>query len=481
MDKLQNYIDGKTVAPLSGAYTDIINPATGEAYVQAPLSGQQDVDAAFEAAARAFATWSRTTPGERSLLLFRVADALEAHKDELVDAECRNTGKPLSFMRDAEFPGSIAHLRFYAAAARDLRGLAGGSFLSGHESTVRREPVGVCGLVSPWNYPLNMGVWKFGPAIAAGNTVVLKPSDTTPVTLLMAAKIIGEIVPPGVLNVVAGDRDTGRLIVAHPTPQLISVTGSERAGMEISAAAASDLKRVSLELGGKAPVLVFDDVDVPTTARSIAGAGFLNAGQDCEAATRLLVADAVYDEFVDELVAAAEATTYGPPSQEGVDYGALNSLAQLDKVEGFITRLPDHARVLSGGKVDRKDGGYYFQPTIVVDVEQDDEIVQEEVFGPVITVQRFHTEEEAVRLANDVRFGLAAGVWTQNHDRVLRTSAGLDFGKVWVNCHLEVAAEMPNSGFKHSGHGNDLSVYALEEYTRLKHVMSAVAQYPRSI
>ena len=333
----------------------------------------------------------------------------------------------------------------------------------------------MCGLVSPWNYPLNMSVWKFGPAIAAGNTVVLKPSDTTPVTTLMAASIIGEILPPGVFNVVAGDRDTGRLLVAHPTPALISVTGSERAGIEISGAAAADLKRVSLELGGKAPVLVFDDVDVAAAAAEIAQAGFLNAGQDCEAACRVLVAEPVYDEFVQHLVrAGARRLTYGPQDAEGAAFGALNSAAHLVKVEGFVDRLPGHARVLTGGHADRTGGGFFFPPTVVAGVRQDDEIVQEEVFGPVITVQPFLSEAEAVQLANDVRFGLAAGLWTRDHERVLRvSSAQLEFGKVWVNCHLVVAAEMPNSGYKHSGHGNDMSVLAIEEYTRVKHVSRA--------
>lgn len=475
MEMLKNYIDGKALAPLSGEYTDIVNPATGVAYVKAPLSGQADVDAAFGAAAQAFKTWRRTTPGERSLLLFRVADALEARIDEFVEAECLNTGKPVAFVRDAEFPGTIEHLRFYAAAARDLRGLAGGSFLLGFESTVRREPVGVCGLVSPWNYPLNMAVWKFGPAIAAGNTVVLKPSDTTPVTSLLAAQIIGEILPPGVLNIIAGTRETGRMLVAHPTPELISVTGSERAGIEVSTSAAADLKRVSLELGGKAPVLVFADVDIEQTAQNIAGAGFLNAGQDCEAACRVLVAAEVHDEFVDALIRAAEGTLFGPPEKTDATYGPLNSAEHLTKVESFFSDLPDHASVRTGGQADHSDGGFYFQPTVVTGVQQRDRIVQEEVFGPVITVQPFSTEDEAVALANDVRFGLAAGLWTTNHDRVLRVSSELDFGKVWVNCHLEVAAEMPNTGYKHSGHGNDLSVLAIEEYTRVKHVMSAVA------
>jgi betaine-aldehyde dehydrogenase len=474
MDRLQNYINGKLVPPHSGRYAPVIDPSTGEAYLEAPLSSAYDIDLACRSAQDAFAQWRRTTPGERSLLLFRAADILEAHKDELVDAECLNTGKPRHVMAEEEFPGIVDHLRFYAAAARDLRGLASGSFATGYESSVRREPLGVCGQVAPWNYPLNMGLWKFGPALAAGNTVVLKPSDTTPVTTYLAAKLIGDLFPPGVFNVVIGDRDTGRALVDHPVPALISVTGSERAGIEVSRAGAEDLKRVHLELGGKAPVLVFDDVDVADTAAQIVEVAYFNAGQDCEAPCRLLVADGIYDRFVDALVERAQATRYGAPDDPAAQYGPLNSAAHLAKVEGFFERLPDHAVVRCGGKADRAGGGYFFQPTVVTDVRQSDEIVQEEVFGPVITVQRFSDEAEAVRLANDVRFGLAAGVWTHQHERVLRVSDALDFGKVWVNCHLVISPDMPNNGYRHSGNGNDLSVYAIEEYTRVKHVMSYV-------
>lgn len=473
LTQLRNHIGGESVPPRDGTYTRVVNPATGEEYLEAPLSRSADVDDAFAAAAGAFESWRRTTPGERSLLLFRAADALERHRDELVAAECTNTGKSIRGMRDEEFPAAIEHLRFYAAAARDIRGLAGGSYLAGHHSTVRREPVGVCGQVAPWNYPLFMAIWKFGPALAAGNAVVLKPSDTTPVSALIAAGILAEVLPPGVLNVLAGDRDTGRLIVAHPIPQLVSITGSERAGVEVAGAAAAGLKRVSLELGGNAPVLVFDDVDIATAAKEIATAGFLNAGQDCEAATRILVADAIVDDFSAALVEHAESVTYGPPDQDA-DYGPLNSAAQLDRVAGFVSRLPAHATVVTGGHPDRRDGGFFFEPTVIAGVKQDDEIVQEEVFGPVVTLQRFSDEREALDLANGVRFGLAASVWTRDHDRVLRVTEGLDFGKVWVNCHLIVAADMPNNGFKHSGHGNDVSLLAIEEYTRVKHVMSAV-------
>lgn len=473
MDRLQNFINGQPVEPRSRAYSEVIDPSTGTAYLEAPVSNAEDVDDAVRAAAEAFSTWRLTTPGERSLMLFRAADAIEAHAEALCAAESRNTGKPLRVMREEEFPGIVEHIRFFAAAARDFRGLASGSYVTGYDSSLRREPIGVCGQVAPWNYPLNMGVWKFGPAIAAGNTVVLKPSDTTPVTTVMVAEILQDILPPGVFNVVVGDRDTGRALVAHPVPRLVSVTGSERAGIEVATSAASDLKKVSLELGGKAPVLVFGDVNVGSVAADIASAAFFNAGQDCEAATRILVSHEIYEEFVSEFTRQAKGKTYGPPDQD-VDFGPLNSEQHLSKVQGFIERLPRHATVLLGGEADRTLGGYFFPPTVVADVRQDDEIVQEEVFGPVCTIQRFDSEDEAVAMANDVRFGLAASVWTNDHGRVQRLSSQLEFGKVWVNCHLVVAPEMPNNGFKHSGYGNDMSTLAIEEYTRVKHVMSAV-------
>jgi betaine-aldehyde dehydrogenase len=452
----------------------VIDPSTGEAYVEAPLSDAEDVDLACRAAEKAFATWRLTTPGERSGLLYAMADALNDHRDEIVAAESRNTGKPLHLMGDLEFPMMIEHLRFFAAAARDLRGLAAGSYLTGYESSLRREPVGVCAQVAPWNYPLFEGVWKFGPALAAGNTVVLKPSDTTPVTTLMAARILGDVLPPGVLNVIAGDRDTGRAMVSHPIPKLVSVTGSERAGIEVSAAAAADLKRLSMELGGKAPAIVFDDADLDQAVEGLATAGFYNAGQDCEAATRVIVHERVYEEFRERIVARAKTYAYGLPDNPKAEYGAINSAAHLTKIEGFIERLPEHATVLVGGEADRSSGGFFYPATVVDGVRQDDEIVQEEVFGPVLTIQTFSDEQQAIEMSNDVRFGLAASVWTRDHERVLRLGSSLEFGKVWVNCHLVLPPEMPNGGFNASGHGNDISALAIEEYSRVKHILSAV-------